>query len=58
MNQLNELQNLVNELEEAGVSSPELEAEIADIESMITSQLEGDTSTDYSKSVWERHRKD
>ena len=58
MNQLNELQNLVNELEEAGVSSPELEAEIADIESMITSQLEGDTSKDYSKSVWERHRKD
>ena len=51
MNQLNELQNIVNELEEAGISSPELEAEISEIESMISEQLEGDTNKDYSNTV-------
>ena len=57
MNQLNELQNLVNELEEAGVSSPDLEAEIAEIESQITEQLAGDTNEDYSNSIWDNFRK-
>ena len=57
MNQL-ELQNLVNELEEAGVSSPDLEAEdITEIESQITEQLAGDTNEEYSNSIWNNFRK-
>ncbi|MBE27928.1 MAG: hypothetical protein CMB06_02305 [Euryarchaeota archaeon] len=56
MEQLNELQNMVSELEEVGVSSPELEAEIAEIESMISNQLEGDTNKEYSESLWDKHR--
>ena len=35
MEQLNELQDMVSELEELGVTSPELEAEIKEIEDMI-----------------------
>ena len=51
MEQLDELQNLVSELEASGVSSPDLEAEIADIESMISEQLTGDTNEEYSDNV-------
>ena len=51
MSQLDELQSIVSELEASGISSPELEAEIADIESMISEQLEGDTNKDYSNTI-------
>ena len=57
MEQLTELQDLVSELEELGVNSPELEAEIEDIESMISEQLEGDTNKDYSDSLWDQIRR-
>jgi len=51
MQQLDELESVVAELEAAGVSSPELDAEIAEIQSMLETQLEGDTSEDYSKNI-------
>ena len=51
MAQLDELQSVVSELEASGISSPELEAEIAEIESMISEQLEGDTNKDYSNTI-------
>ena len=38
-------------MEASGVSSPELEAEIADIEAMISEQLTGDTNEEYSNNV-------
>ena len=44
---------IVSELEASGVSSPELEAEISEIESMISEQLQGDTSEDYSDTVFD-----
>jgi hypothetical protein len=53
MAQLDELQGIVSELEASGVSSPELEAEISEIESMISEQLQGDTSEDYSDAVFD-----
>jgi hypothetical protein len=51
MAQLDELQSIVSELEASGISSPELEAEISEIESMISEQLEGDTNKDYSNTI-------
>jgi hypothetical protein len=51
MAQLDELQSIVSELEASGISSPELEAEISEIESMISEQLEGDTNKDYSNRI-------
>ena len=56
MQQLDELESVVAELEAAGVSSPELDAEIAEIQSMLESQLEGDTSEDYSNSLFEQFK--
>ena len=56
MAQLDELQNLVSELEASGVSSPDLEAEIADIESMISEQLAGDTNEEYSNNLLEKQK--
>ena len=56
MQQLDELESVVAELEAAGVSSPELDAEIAEIQSMLETQLEGDTSEDYSKSMFEQFK--
>ena len=56
MQQLDELESVVAELEAAGVSSPELDAEISEIQSMLEAQLEGDTSEDYSKSLFEQFR--
>ena len=56
MQQLGELESVVAELEAAGVSSPELDAEIAEIQSMLESQLEGDTSEDYSSSLFEQFK--
>jgi hypothetical protein len=57
MRQLDELQGVVDELQTAGVSSPELEAEIAEIESMLNSQVEGDTNKDFSSNLFESFRK-
>ena len=57
MRQLDELQGVVDELQAAGVSSPELEAEIAEIESMLNSQVEGDTNKDFSANLFESFRK-
>ena len=57
MRQLDELQGVVDELQAAGVSSPELEAEIAEIESMLNSQVEGDTNKDFSGNLFESFRK-
>jgi hypothetical protein len=57
MRQLDELQGVVDELQAAGVSSPELEAEIAEIESMLNSQVEGDTNKDFSSNLFESFRK-
>ena len=56
MQQLDELESVVAELEAAGVSSPELDAEIAEIQSMLETQLEGDTSEDYSKSLFDQFK--
>ena len=56
MAQLDELQSIVNELEASGVSSPELEAEISEIESMISEQLEGDTNKDYSDTIFDSYK--
>ena len=58
MQQLDELQSVVAELEAAGVSSPELEAEIAEIEAMLNSQMEGDVGKDYSNSLYDSFNKD
>ena len=57
MRQLDELQGVVDELQTAGVSSPELEAEIAEIESMLSSQVEGDTSKDFSDNLFDSFKK-
>ena len=56
MQQLDELESVVAELEAAGVSSPELDAEIAEIQSMLETQLEGDTSEDYSKTLFDQFK--
>ena len=56
MAQLDALQSIVSELEASGVSSPELEAEISEIESMISEQLEGDTSKDYSDTIFDSYK--
>jgi len=56
MAQLDELQSIVSELEASGVSSPELEAEISEIESMISEQLEGDTNKDYSDTIFDSYK--
>ena len=57
MQQLDELQSVVAELEAAGVSSPELEAEIAEIEALLNSQMEGDVGSDYSQNLQESFQK-
>jgi hypothetical protein len=57
MRQLDELQGVVDELQAAGVSSPELEAEIAEIESMLNSQVEGDTNKDFSSNLFDFFKK-
>ena len=56
MQQLDELEGVAAELDAAGVSSPEINAEIAEIQSMLNSQLEGDTSSDFSKNLFEQFR--
>jgi len=56
MQQLDELESVVGELEAAGVSSPELDSEIAEIQSMLESQLEGDTSEDFSKNLYDQFK--
>ena len=48
---------MVDELQTAGVSSPELEPEIAEIESMLSSQVEGDTSKDFSDNLFDSFKK-
>jgi hypothetical protein len=57
MRQLDELQGVVDELQAAGVSSPELEADIAEIESLLSSQVEGDTSKDFSDNLFDSFKK-
>ena len=56
MQQLDELEGVMGELEAAGVSSPELDSEIAEIQAMLEAQLQGDTSEDFSKSLFEQFK--
>ncbi|HJM81415.1 MAG TPA: hypothetical protein QF397_01520, partial [Candidatus Poseidoniia archaeon] len=57
---MNELQSLRDELdmmEASGISSPDILAELDDIEEILSSQIEGDTNSDYLETLKEISKK-
>jgi uncharacterized protein with von Willebrand factor type A (vWA) domain len=57
---MNELQSLRDELdmmEASGISSPDILSELDDIEEILSSQIEGDTNSDYLETLKEISKK-
>jgi hypothetical protein len=51
MTELDELMSQLEEMEASGISSPEIQAELNEIEEMLSSQVEGDTNSDFLESL-------
>jgi len=51
MTELDELMSQFEEMEASGISSPEIQAELNEIEEMLSSQVEGDTNSDFLESL-------
>ncbi len=54
MTELDELMSQFEEMEASGISSPEIQAELNEIEEMLSSQVAEDTNSDFLETLQEK----